>query len=121
MINKDALIALVIDALEDLKAQEIKVLDVTNISNVTDTMIIASGTSSRQVSAIAQNVVEKAKAQGIQPLGMEGQDVGEWVLVDLVDVVVHVMQPAIRDFYQLEKLWTDVENDPMRDKLQRED
>lgn len=121
MINKDALIALIIDALEDLKAQDIKVIDVTNISSVTDTMIIASGTSSRQVSAIAQNVAEQAKKQGIQPLGIEGQEVGEWVLVDLTDVVVHVMQPAIRDFYQLEKLWTDVKQDPMRDKLQRED
>ncbi len=98
--------ALVIDALEDMKAQDIVVVDMRETSNVTDVMIVASGTSSRQVNSIANRVVERAKEQGVPPLGMEGAGPGEWVLVDLGDVVVHVMQPKIRHFYQLERLWS---------------
>ncbi len=94
-----------IDALEDVKAQNIKVLDVCGLSNVTDMMIVASGTSTRQVAAIAENVARKAKELGCPPIGVEGQNEGEWALVDLGDIVVHVMLPMVREMYQLERLW----------------
>ena len=96
---------LAVDALEDLKAVEIVELDVRKLSDFTDYMIIANGRSARQVAALAENVVMKAKQAGEAPLGVEGLRGGEWVLVDLCDVVVHVMQPKVREFYQLEKLW----------------
>ena len=94
------------DALDDLKALEPVVLDVRALSSVMDWMVVASGTSSRHVKSLADNVLMKAKEQGIRPLGVEGERVGEWVLVDFGDVVVHVMQPAIRRFYDLERLWS---------------
>jgi len=97
---------LVVDALEDVKAQDIRVLDVEAISNFTDHMIIASGSSIRQVKALANNVVVKAKESGIEVLGEEGENPGEWILIDLGDVVVHIMVPQVRDFYNLEKLWS---------------
>jgi ribosome-associated protein len=96
---------LVVDALEDLKATDIVQLDVRKLSDFTDYMVIANGRSSRQVAALAENVIMKAKAAGETPLGVEGLRGGEWVLVDLCDVVVHVMHPDVREFYQLEKLW----------------
>ena len=96
---------LAVDALEDLKAVDIVELDVRKLSDFTDYMIIANGRSARQVAALAENVVMKAKQAGEAPLGIEGLRGGEWVLVDLCDVVVHVMQPEVREFYQLEKLW----------------
>ena len=96
---------LAIDALEDLKAADILRLDVRKLSDFTDYMLIATGRSARQVAALAENVVMKAKQAGEAPLGVEGLRGGEWVLVDLGDVVVHVMQPDVREFYQLEKLW----------------
>ena len=99
--------ALVVDALEELKASDIKVLDVRDLTSVTDIMVIASGRSDRQVKALARNVVEKAKHQHHAPLGVEGERDGEWILIDLYEVVVHVMLPRTRDFYQLEKLWSD--------------
>ena len=92
-------------ALEELKAVQVELLDVSKIASFTDYMIFASGSSRRHVSAIAESVVEAAKAVGQPPVGVEGEDVGEWVLVDLGDVVVHVMLPDIRDYYELEKLW----------------
>ena len=97
---------LVIDALEDVKARDLRILDVRGKSNMTDVMVLASGTSARHVKSLAAKVVEKAKHAGVQPLGVEGENEAEWVLVDLGDVVVHVMQPEIRDFYQIEKLWS---------------
>lgn len=101
----DELKQLVITAIEDLKGENIVVLDVSDKTSVTDLMIIASGTSSRHVKSIADNVVEEAKKAGVMPLGMEGETQSEWVLVDLGDVLVHVMQPQVREFYDLEKLW----------------
>jgi len=97
---------LVIDALEDIKAEDIQILDVTEMTDVTDYMIIATGKSTRQVKALANEVSSQAKAAGIQPMGMEGEDVGEWALVDLIDVIVHIMTPQIRSTYNLEKLWS---------------
>jgi len=101
----DKLKKIVIDALDDLKAKDIVEIDVTAQSDVTDMMIIASGSSSRQVKSLAENVRQKAKDSGFESLGMEGEDTGEWVLVDLGDIVVHVMQEPVRKFYQLESLW----------------
>lgn len=107
MMTIDAMQKLVINALEDLKAQDIVCLDVAEISSVMDKVVIASGTSSRHAKSVANSVVMSAKEAGIQPLGIEGQQNGEWVLIDLGDIVVHVMQAEAREFYQLEKLWAD--------------
>ncbi len=104
-MNLEQLIDLVVDALEDVKAVDIRVVDVRGKTAITDIMVIASGTSDRHVKALADNVVIKAKEGGVAPLGVEGQDSRDWVLVDLNDVVVHVMLPQVRDFYNLEKLW----------------
>lgn len=95
-----------INAIEDLKGQDVVTLDVTKLSDVMDTMIIASGNSARHVKAIAGNVVEELKQDGIRPIGVEGLDSADWVLVDLGATVVHVMLEQTRDFYELEKLWT---------------
>jgi ribosome-associated protein len=92
-------------ALDDLKAQHVVRLDVRHLTSVTDTMIIASGRSDRHVRSLADAVVERCEEAGLATLGVEGQDAGEWVLVDLGDVVVHVMLPRVREFYNLEKLW----------------
>jgi ribosome-associated protein len=89
-----------------LKGIDIKVIDVTAMTDVTDYMIVVSGTSSRHVKSLANNVVEEMLKLGIKPHGVEGMDQGEWVLVDLVDVVVHVMQSQARQFYEIERLWS---------------
>lgn len=104
-MSAQELMNLVGEALDDLKGVNAVTLDVRELSNVMDYLIICSGTSSRHVKSLADNVSRMAKAAGQMPLGVEGEDAGEWVLVDLGDVVVHVMQPAIRDFYDLERLW----------------
>lgn len=96
---------LVVDALDDLKAQNIITLDVRGRTSVTDWMVIATGTSTRHVAAVAGNVEEKAKQNGLQPLGVEGRGGSDWVLIDLTDVVVHVMTEQSRHFYDLERLW----------------
>lgn len=102
----EALQALVLDALDDLKAVDPVVIDVRQLSSVMDYLVIASGTSTRHVKSLADNVIAEAKARQTRPIGVEGQGPGEWVLVDFGDVVVHVMQPATRSFYDLERLWT---------------
>jgi ribosome-associated protein len=92
-------------ALDDMKAVNVKVLDVRGLTDIADTMVVASGNSDRHVRSIADRVLEKAKAAGFRPIGTEGQRDGEWVLVDLQDVIVHVMLPRVREFYGLERLW----------------
>jgi len=96
---------LVIDALEDMKAVDRVAFDVRTRTNVTDCMHLVSGNSARHVKSIAEHVVEKALKAGIRPLGVEGEDVAEWVLVDLGDAVVHVMLPRVRELYRLERIW----------------
>lgn len=96
---------LAVKALEDMKAQDVKVLDVRGKTSITDFFIIASGTSDRHVKSLAETVAFQAKQAGEPPIGMEGVDEGEWALIDLNGVVIHVMQAKVRDFYQLEKLW----------------
>lgn len=100
-----AILKLVQAALDDLKAVNIRVLDVRGLTDVTDFMAIASGNSDRHVRSIADRVQQLAKANGVRPFGVEGERDGEWVLVDLPDVMVHVMLPRVREFYGLEELW----------------
>ncbi|MCW8886308.1 MAG: ribosome silencing factor [Motiliproteus sp.] len=104
-MQTEELIKLVEDALEDVKARDIVLLDVRGKSSVTDFMVIASGSSNRHVKSVAENVLVAAKKAGADVLGSEGLEHSEWALVDLGDVVVHVMQPQIRALYDLEKLW----------------
>lgn len=104
-LSSNELQQLVVSTLEDLKAINIQNLDVTGFSPLTDSLVIASGTSSRHVKSMADKLIMKAKSFGVQPLGIEGQQQGEWVLVDLNDVIVHLMLPQTRAFYNLEKLW----------------
>ena len=105
-MNSEELSDLVVDALEEIKGLEIIKLDVSDMTTVTDWMIVASGTSSRHVQALVDNVTQKAKAAGHRPIGIEGESGGEWVLLDLQDALVHVMLPKVREFYNLEKLWS---------------
>jgi ribosome-associated protein len=105
---------LVIDALEDVKGHDIQVFNTTHLSDLFDRVVLVSGTSNRQTRALASSVAEKAKRAGAGVLSVEGEDVGEWVLVDLGDVVVHIMQPAIRAYYALEEIWG---GKPVRVKL----
>lgn len=105
---------LVVDALEDVKGQDIKVYNTVGLSDMFDRVVLASGTSNRQTRALASNVAEKVKAAGGKVVSVEGTDSGEWVLVDLGDIVVHIMQPAIREYYELEEMWG---SKPVRIKL----
>jgi ribosome-associated protein len=104
-MDGESLKDLVVDALDDLKAVNTVTLDVSPLTDVMDYLVITSGTSNRHVKSLADNVCLQAKQQGMRPLGVEGESAGEWVLVDFGDVVVHVMLPATRDFYDLERLW----------------
>jgi ribosome-associated protein len=92
-------------ALTDAKGLDIRVLNVRKIAGFTDYMVIASGTSNRHVATLAEKVVDKLRARGLRPIGVEGKEFGDWVLIDFGDVVTHVMRPQTRDFYDLEKLW----------------
>ena len=96
---------LVVDALEDVKGQEIMLFDTTGLTSLFDRIAVVSGTSNRQTKALAASVRDKVKAAGGDVVGMEGEDTGEWVLVDLGDMIVHIMQPAIRQYYRLEEIW----------------
>lgn len=102
---KHSLRSVVLDALDDMKALEVKVLDVRGLTDIADYMVIASGTSDRHVRSVAQRVVEKTKEAGFRPHGIEGQQDADWVLIDLHEYIVHVMLPRVREFYGLEKLW----------------
>ena len=102
----DRLQVIVTTALQDVKAVDIEVIDVQGLTSITDRMVIASGTSSRHLKALADNVVLKAKEHGFTALGIEGESDAGWILVDLADVVVHIMMPDTREFYSLEKLWS---------------
>ena len=104
-VDAEALTRLVTEALEDRKAQRITVLDVHALTDVTDVMVVACGRSARHVKATAEYAIKQSKAAGCRPLGVEGLREGEWVLVDLGDLVLHVMTPETRETYQLEKLW----------------
>lgn len=103
----DELEQIAVNALEELKGNDISVMDISEMTDVTNRLIIASGTSNRHVRSLAENVVVEAKRAGVLPLGREGEDSGEWVLIDLGDIVVHVMLPETRDYYNLEKFWAD--------------
>lgn len=102
---------LIVDALEDRKGRDVVALDVTAVSDVTDFMIVVSGTSNRHVKALVDRVVEAASTAGVKPLGVEGRETHEWVLVDMGDALVHVMQSETRDFYDLERLWAELPAD----------
>ncbi len=105
MLETEELKKVVIKAIEDVKGIDLSILDVKGKTSVTDVMMIVSGNTSRQVRAIVNNVIMEVKKAGHPPLGVEGEEYGEWALVDLGDIIVHIMQPSIRDFYNLEKLW----------------
>ena len=104
-MTTEQLLQLVVLTLEDGKGRDITVMDVRGKTGITDFMVVVSGTSERHVKSLAGHVVEEAKKSGVPPLGVEGENFGEWVVVDLGDVIVHVMKPQVREFYQLEKLW----------------
>ena len=97
----------IVDALEDVKAQDIKVFNTTHLTGLFDRVIIASGTSNRQTRGLASSVEDKAREIGLQVIATEGEETGEWVLVDIGDIVIHIMQPAIRTYYNLEEIWGD--------------
>ena len=105
---------LVVDALEDVKGQDIRVFNTTGLTDLFDRVVLVSGTSNRQTRALAAHVREKVKEAGGTVISVEGEETGEWVLVDLGDIVVHVMQPAIRSYYNLEEIWG---GKPVRVKL----
>lgn len=105
MMQLKSLTTLIIKALEELKGLDIVTINVKNLTTVTDAMVICTGTSNRHVKSLADNVVQKIKAKKIKVLGVEGEKDAEWILIDLGDVIVHVMQQRARDFYGLEQLW----------------
>ncbi len=105
-MNSEELCQLIVEALDDAKARNIVKLDVRDMTTVTDYMIVASGTSNRHVKAVVDRVAERTRAAGVKPIGVEGEESGEWVLLDLRDALVHVMLPKVREFYNLERLWS---------------
>ena len=106
---------IVISALEDIKAIDITLIDVRDLTGIMDTMIVASGNSNRQVKALANAVVMDAKAAGYSLLGIEGENSAEWILVDFGEIIIHIMLPATREFYDLERLWSVRPSDPLPD------
>jgi ribosome-associated protein len=111
-----ALKDIVINALEDVKATDISTIDVRELTGIMDTMIVASGNSNRQVKALANSVVVDAKAAGYSLVGIEGEESAEWVLVDFGEIIIHIMLPTVREFYDLERLWSVRPNDPQEEK-----
>lgn len=107
-MTPEALRNLIVEALEEKKGRDVVTMDVASISDVTDYMIVVSGTSNRHVKALVDEVVEAAAKAGVAPLGVEGRDTNEWVLVDMGDALVHVMQTETRNFYDLERLWSEL-------------
>jgi ribosome-associated protein len=105
---------LVVAALEDIKARDIEVLNVTRLTSLFDRVVIASADSTRQVKSLARNVQDKLREAGATVVGVEGEETGEWVLVDLGAIVVHIMQPAVRSYYNLEELWGAAAQHPRR-------
>lgn len=112
---------LTLAALDELKGRNVSSIDISALTSIADHMVVATGTSSRHVKALADNVIEKSKAAGFPPVGVEGQQNAEWILVDLGDVIVHVMQPATREFYDLERLWRDPNQHPARGTVDDQD
>ncbi len=104
-MQSTALRDFVVEQLEEIKAQDIKILDIAEKSTIADYMVICSGTSSRHVKSIAIQLIKELKGKNLPPIGIEGEDASEWVLVDSGDVIIHIMLPTSRDYYQLEKLW----------------
>lgn len=96
----------IVEVLDDAKARDVRVIDVRDVTSITDYMIVASGTSRRHVSAVADRVTDAMRERGVRALGVEGRDIGEWVLIDFGDALVHIMMPETREHYQLEKLWS---------------
>ncbi|SFI38389.1 ribosome-associated protein [Pseudomonas argentinensis] len=119
-MHSEDLVKVAIAALEEIKAQDITTIDVREKTSITDYMVIASGTSSRHVKSLVDNVLEKTKEQGVRPIGSEGLDSGEWALLDLGDIVVHVMLPTTRQFYDLERLWQGAEQSRAQQSGERE-
>lgn len=113
-MQTDELKTVILNALDDLKAKDVTVIDVSERTSVTDAMIIASGTSNRHVKSLADNVVTEVKQHGVRPLGTEGEGSSDWILVDLGEIVVHVMLPATREFYDLERFWRDTPKADMK-------
>lgn len=105
-MTPDQIRQLAVDALEEMKAVNLTVLDVSRLTTITDYMIVASGTSDRHIRSLVNSVIDKAAEHGLRPIGVEGEQQAQWALVDLGDIVVHVMLPDVREFYQLEKLWS---------------
>ncbi len=118
--NPAPLLEIALQALEEMKARDVSTLDVRGITSITDTMVVASGTSGRHVKALADNVAEQAKKHGWPPVGMEGQQESEWILVDLGDVIVHVMQSAAREYYDIERLWQDLSPEGRQNEQRRQ-
>jgi len=117
----NAVVDSILQSLEDLKAQNISQLDVRELTDVMDMLVVASGTSSRHVKSLAENAMLELKKQGHPALSVEGLDAGEWVLVDFGDIVLHVMQPQTREFYDLERLWTVGKEQPANALSQQEE
>lgn len=113
-MTSTTLLDIVLNSLDEMKAKNVTSLDVRELTSVADNMVIASGTSTRHVKAMADNVQEKAKENGFRPIGVEGAESSEWILVDLGDVIVHVMQQATREYYDLERLWRKPDHHPDR-------
>jgi len=105
-MKNEALLQFVCDTLDDLKARDVAVLDVASMTTMADYIIVASGTSGRHVVSVSNKLVEAVKESGTKPLGVEGREGSEWVLIDLADIIVHVMQPSVREFYKLEDFWS---------------